>query len=233
LSDWITYQRPDCCKPVGRNGPVQYELFVRTGVALPVEGQVFGHVLETGWMVEAGGRSLFFNQAQDAAWTVSLGLSNTYNHGQRSDIHLPLSVLVPDPTNPVTMAARVNFGTDTGVPGVTVEALYRTFVNVGLGREWYLTVPANHWGIKWRAGFDIGGRYGTAKLQLNELRHRTGVLEGTWASLHTNVEMPCCSWVFVAGFRVEWAYTWSEILQDQNNAEMEDVNLLFEVGARF
>jgi hypothetical protein len=230
LSDYITYQRPECCGPVGPDGPVKYELYMRVGPALPVEGAIFGHVLETGWMIEGGGRTLFFNPQQDAAWAVDLGVSNTYNAGQRSDIHLPLSVLVLDPFGTPT---RVNFGRDPGLPGVTVSHYNRTFVNLGFGREWYLNAPANAAGPKWRAGIDVGGRWGTAKLDLNEIRHRTGVVEGAYVGLHTDVEIPCCSWVLLAGFRVEWAYTWSEILQDQNNAEMEEVNFLFSVGARF
>jgi hypothetical protein len=230
LSDWITRQRPECCGPVGANGPVKYELYFRAGPTLPVEGAIFGHVLETGWMAEVGGRSLFFNPHQDAAWAVDLGLSNHYNAGQRSDIHLPLSVLVP---NQFGTATRVNFGVDPGVPGVTVSHYNRTFVNFGIGREWYLNAPADAAGTKWRAGIDAGARYGSAKLDLNELRHRTHVIYGAYAALHTDVEIPCCSWVFLAGFRVEWSYTWTEILQDQNNAEMEDVNILFTVGARF
>src|SRR5262245_54848733 len=61
LSSWITYVKPDCCGPIGGNGPIMAELFLRSGVAVPVEGAIFGHILETGWVIEGGGRSLFFN----------------------------------------------------------------------------------------------------------------------------------------------------------------------------
>ena len=38
-----------------------------------ISGGVFGHELGVGWEIEGGGRTLFFNPACDAAWTVSLG----------------------------------------------------------------------------------------------------------------------------------------------------------------
>src|SRR5713101_4542605 len=72
LSSWLAYPRLECCGPIGGDGPIQAELFVRTGPSLPVEGPIFGHVLETGWKVEGGGRSLFFNPTMDAAWNIDL-----------------------------------------------------------------------------------------------------------------------------------------------------------------
>src|SRR5205823_5781058 len=101
-----------------------------------------------------GGRTLFFNPANDAAWVVDLGIGDIANHGQHSDRTANLSILVPGPTN----ATRVH------IP-VTVSGLNRTFVNLGLGREWYLSGEGGNCptcgtfgaGTNWRAGFDIGG----------------------------------------------------------------------------
>src|SRR5438552_18503709 len=72
LSSWITYPRAGCCGPVGRDGPIMVELFTRTGVELPAEGAIFGHVLQPGWVIEGGGRSIFFNPDLDRAWDVDL-----------------------------------------------------------------------------------------------------------------------------------------------------------------
>src|SRR5262245_17271674 len=54
LSRWITYQRPECCGNVGSNGPIFAELYTLTGLEIPAQGTVFGHVLETGWVVQGG-----------------------------------------------------------------------------------------------------------------------------------------------------------------------------------
>src|SRR5205807_7881245 len=108
-----------------------------------------------------------------------------------------------------------------------------TFVNFGAGREWYLTVPATAEGTKWRFGLDVGGRYGSAKLELNEIEHRTNVFEGLYVAMHSDVEIPCCSVVFLAGFRAEWAYTWSgNLLQGPNNSDVFEADLLLTAGVR-
>src|SRR5262249_58975309 len=95
-------------------------------------------------------------------------------------------------------AAPVNFGIDPGVPGVTVRDMNRTFVNLGFGREWYLD-PANTCGLRWRAGFDVGGRYGVNNVEFQEIRHRTDTIGGLYAALHTDVECPCGGLAFLLG----------------------------------
>src|SRR5262249_8702377 len=59
-SEWISYHRADCCGPIGDDGPLNMEVYVRTGPSLPVAGELFAHTLTTGWMVQGGGRTLFF-----------------------------------------------------------------------------------------------------------------------------------------------------------------------------
>jgi hypothetical protein len=116
---------------------------------------------------------------------------------------------------------------------VTFNRLNRTFVNAAFGREWYLWDPSNSNGWMWRAGFDIGGRYGSGKLDLNQLPHRNKVFGGGFVSLHTDIEWPCGACIYQAGFRAEWDYTASEILQSQNNGDVQDVNLMLTFGVRF
>src|SRR2546423_1730904 len=70
LSDWILGTHPGCCGPIGGDGPIRGELYLRSGVSLPVEGAYFGHTLVTGWDIDGGGRVLFFNAERDADWSV-------------------------------------------------------------------------------------------------------------------------------------------------------------------
>jgi hypothetical protein len=59
------------------------------------------------------------------------------------------------------------------------------------------------------------------------------VIGGVWVALHSLLEVPWgCGW-FVAGFRAEWGYTWSDILQSLNNSDLQTINLLGSVGYRF
>jgi hypothetical protein len=221
--DYLTYNRPDCCGPIGGSGPIHTEIFLRGGPSLPVEGSIFGHVLETGWLIEGGGRSLFFNTNMDRAWAVDLSLSNVNNHGQRSDILIPYRLLLPSAT-----------GGNAIVPTpVTVRELNRTFANISGGREWYLWGSAADNGPTWRVGMDVGGRLGTARVKFSEIQHHNDTIGGVLIALHTDVEIPkgCCTFLF--GFRAEWDYTWMDILQIQNNSDLEDVNFLITAGIRF
>src|SRR5947209_7844341 len=39
LSSWLTYNRPGgCCSPIGGNGPIQSEVFLRSGISVPIGG---------------------------------------------------------------------------------------------------------------------------------------------------------------------------------------------------
>ena len=232
LSSWITYVRPGCCGPVGGSGPIGTELYLRTGPSIPVEGGFLKHTLSVGWEEQGGGRALFFNQEQDAAWIVDLSLSNIYNHGQHSDKFARLdNVLVPNSVGTATRVPRVN---------VTVASLNRTLFNYGVGRDWYLFGGNGNCGCDgadkgaaWKVGFDGGGRWGSAKIELHELKHRTDVITAAYAALHTDVEIPwkCCIWTF--GLRLEWDYTWMQILQGRNDTHLQDANFLVNFGVRF
>ena len=78
-SPWIDYSRPDCCGSIC-GGPIGSEYFLRNGPSIPVSTGILHETLNTGWMTEAGLRTLFFNQETSKAWTVEAGLSYTYNN---------------------------------------------------------------------------------------------------------------------------------------------------------
>jgi hypothetical protein len=230
LSSWITYSKPDCCGPIGRDGPIKMEVYVQTGISLPVEGAYFGHTLETGWVIQAGGRSLFFNPEGTRAWFADLSISNIDNHGQRSDVKATLRDVI------------IN-GTRVATQTVSVQSMDRTFVNLGIGHDWYLVGSGlrgccasgqchdGEW--NWRVGVDVGGRLGSERLELNEIPHRTDAISGLFAGFSSDLEIPCGCCTFLAGFRAEWGYTFSSILQRPNDSEFEDVNILFNVGLRY
>jgi hypothetical protein len=234
LSDYILGTRPDCCGPLGGDGVISTELYVRWGPSFVMPGGFFGHTLETGWEVQGGGRALFFNTEADAAWTADFSISNVTNHGQHSDMSVLLHILETDPNtnNPIHVPVRV-----------TIRDLNRTFVNVGLGREWYLwgsaaTCPTcgrmdGAAGANWRVGFDAGGRYGTAKLELHEIKHRTEVIEGAFVAIHSDVEIPCGGWIAVIGGRLEWDHTWMHTLLQDTPENLQNLNLLMTLGIRY
>jgi hypothetical protein len=225
-------------------------VYLRWGPTVPLDAGYFGKTLTTGWTVQVGGRSLFFNPEGTRAWTIDASISNVSSHGQRSNEVAVLHdlLVLGEVTDPIT-------GTSTSQPvrvpavGVTVSHLNRTFVNLGLGREWYIIGDGLHrigcesdcnhggwhgWldGAMWRAGVDFGGRYGTAKLELHEINHRDDVIGGVWVSVHSDMEIPCGGCLFIVGGRFEWDYTWTDILQT-TDTDLQNISFLMTLGIRF
>lgn len=205
-----------CCGPVGGNGPIQTELYLYTGPSLRGNVGPVSESLDTGWVVQGGGRSLFFNRYLDAAWTVDLGISYQFNHGIRPDITFPIG--------------------PNGERGFLRE-LHRAYLNLGLGQEYYLFKAANEEGWNWRLGMDGGGRLGTANIRLGEVNSAFGTsqndfLAGVFVGFHNNVEIPCGCCIWLLGFRAEWDYIWGghSRLPEGN---ILDVNLLGTVGVRY
>ncbi|HWG41309.1 MAG TPA: hypothetical protein VN688_00885 [Gemmataceae bacterium] len=245
-SPWLVYPRsPCCCGPVGHcGGPIGSEVFVRSGIAFPVGGGIFGKYLHPGWDIEGGARVLFFNPQVDKAWTVSLSVSNIFN--RTGDANQPIdlfnvpvktTVEVPGQTN-IPGSLRATTPATVNVPHLqaTVSSLNQTFVNLGGGREWWLlgsADPGQQHGCNWRVGVDGGGRYGTAMVQFNEINHHTDAIGGLYCAIHTDVEYPWRCGILFGGIRYEYNYIWTSILQSQNNGDYQSMNLLFQIGSRF
>ena len=225
LSDWIVYRR-DCCE--GREGaatPLYTELYVNVGVTLPVGGMTLSRELKAGWSFTGGARALFFNEPQTRAWVVDLHIININESAGVQNTQFPVLFLHNGtPSNQVVFqgATRNTF---------SIQNSQRTLVGLGLGREWYLWKPATDDGCKWRIGLDGGGRYGTHRVNFNEFGHITDVIGSMYVGVHSQVEVPWRSWLFHAGVRFEWAYTWSDILQ--RTSDVQDVSVLLSAGIRF
>jgi hypothetical protein len=56
---------------------------------------------------------------------------------------------------------------------------------------------------------------------------------GAYVAVHSDLEYPCGCCIFQLGFRVEWDYTWTDILQSQNKGDLQDLNFLVNLGVRF
>lgn len=252
ISPWIAYSRPDCCDTTYSTGPILSEYYYRTGISMPVATGILHESLQAGWINSVGGRSLFFNKGCTAAWTADVGLSYTYNNGNKGgllfDQRVNFNRLVQNPDNPGQLINQ--FG-QVDVP-VSIRGYHRASVNLGLGREWYLLQPANCAGRHWRIGFDTGGRYGASQVELNDYgqivdtddlindenaridHRRLYDVFGAWfVSAHTDVEIPfncCCA--FIGGFRAEWNYNWSDAFSGQKG-DLQDVNLMLSFGIRY
>ena len=166
-------------------------------------------------------RTLFFNPDATAAWTLDVGVNNIYNHVSDQSQEFQLHNI----TNALTQV--------TSSPLVTGRDLNRTTVDFALGREWYLLGCAERNGCdtNWRAGFDLGGNYGSAKLEVNGNPHLTDTICGLSFAMHSDIEVPWRQWILQFGVRFEYGYTWCDILQDNSN--LQNLNFLLTTGVRF
>jgi hypothetical protein len=234
-SPWFT-DGPGCCGPLGGNGHVDYELYTQTGPVLVGSNAPFTDHLKTGWMVGGGGRTLFFNQAGDAAWLVDLGLSYQYNRGTFEEIGL---FIRQNPTTNQVTGARQDHP-DLFV-STRIRALHRTAFNFSFGRDcWLLGNGANGFEDGWnvRVGADIGGRWGTAHVdlvpgsQVDVYSRRQGVFHGLTASVHADVEHPFGGWIWFGGLRVQYGIDWTNIVPPISG-DVQFLNLMISTGVRF
>jgi hypothetical protein len=224
------------CGSMGGSGPVAYDVYWRTGPSFAFGSGEFTDRLHMGWMVGIGAKTLFFNQAGDSAWTFDLGLSYTYNRGSNDDL-LDLFLRQPDAQgfNNQAIVQPDRFET------TRVRGLHRTSFNFGVGRDWFSWgsgVPGGEEGWNFRFGTDVGGRWGTAHVDLvpffeeGGYSRRQKVFHGTYIGFHSNCEIPMGGWIFFAGSRLEWGYDWMDIVPPIKG-DVQSVNLLFTSGVRY
>jgi hypothetical protein len=216
-SPWRYYSRSCCCGPIGAHGGIYTELYLRSGVNVLSGNSTLAHALETGWFIQGGGRSLFFNAPETAAWTIDLGVGNIANNGNRND------VVVID---------------QLGVP-LTIRSANRTFVHASFGREWNLQLldrESGAWG--WRWGIDAGPRLGTIRVDYNNPSQASNYSRNSeyyWGALlaaHADVEVPCGCCVYLFGFRAEYDYDWINVLRT-TGGDLHNYNFLLTLGVRY
>lgn len=178
LNDYLTYLRTaGCCGPLGRDGPINSEVFVRNGVSFPIGGSILGRALDPGYMLQGGARVLFFTPRQDLAWTAELGITTTWYDAGRDIIgvmhNVRRPILIHQSANNNVQATATDgtplFETVANLP-LTTSSVNETYVHLSGGHEIYLLGNADcgDQDPKWRVGYDLGGRWGSAKLVFKE-----------------------------------------------------------------
>jgi hypothetical protein len=228
---------PGCCGPLGRHGRVGYEIYSYTGPTWAIGEGEFTRRLQTGWMVGGGGRSLFFDPSHTTAWVADVGLSYQYNRGEEDD---PVRTDVRQPPLRNQFTGELTVRPDI-LTEVRVRALHRTNFNFGVGHDWWYRGPGSV-GLEdctnMRAGLLLGGRWGTAHVDLEPVAtpggyaRRQKVTHGIFLAAHGTCEIPMGTWILFAGLRAEWAYDWTNIVPPMNG-NMHSLNLLLHSGIRF
>jgi len=226
-----------CCGPMGHDGRIGQEFYLDTGPTIPFGNGQFVHRLEVGWMVGGGGRTLFFNQDHTAAWTADLGVSYQYNRGNQVSA-LNLDVRQPNTSDPTTGATVKQPDVLTNV---IVRDIDRTNFNYAFGRDWWLWGPGatgaeKSWNL--RVGYEIGGRWGTAHVDLVPTANPFGYFRrqnttlGMFLELHSDFEVPLGSMIFFTGVQVQYGYDWTN-LAPPVPGDIQSINVLLRAGLRF
>lgn len=238
---WSGGSPAGCCGPVGANGPVTYEVYLRTGPSITVGGgPEFSGALKDGWMVAGGGRTLYFNPAGDAAWALDLGLSYTYTRGAGAERVIGVGTTPAANNNPNSP----DFGRVVDpeqINAFNIRGYHRTSFNFAVGRDYWLNGPGNvacDGGWNTRVGWDVGGRWGTSHVDLvpvnNQAQYfrRTAIFHGMFLGLNWTKEIPMGSWIGFIGGRFEYSYDWGNVVPPQDG-DLQSVNLLLSLGVRF
>jgi hypothetical protein len=245
-----------CCGPTGRDGPLTYEVYTWTGPSIVFGGELAKR-LNVGWEVAGGTRVMHFNAAGDAAWAIDLGLSYTYNRGSVSDfldVNTPSQVPLRNASGGL-VPAQNGVTPDINVPGTfqttrgpdvpvtsRIRAVHRTNFNFGIGRDVFFNGPgflsSGNGSPNTRVGADIGGRWGTAHVDLvplvddTQYTRRSGITHSIYGAVHGNWERPMGAWILLLGFRAEYDFTWANFVPPRDG-NIHGVNLLLTSGIRF
>ena len=229
---------PGCCGPLGRDGRIGYEVYTYTGLNM-VFGDGLPSRMNAGWTVGGGARTLFFTPEHTAAWTVDLGLSYTHNwaQGTRDATNLSLrSAATQDSTTGVVTKQPDRF------VFTAIREVHRSSFNFNFGRDVWLWGAGNtggETGTNVRVGGWVGGRYGTAHVDLipldegfNGYSRRQNVFEGFVIGTHATFETPMGGWILFGGLRGELGHDWTNLVPPlQGN--IYNVNIQFTFGVRY
>ena len=205
----------DCFGPIGAHGPIGQDVYLRAGPSFALGKGLLAKGLDIGVMGQLGARSLFFNPSGDAAWVLDAHVTYTFNNASGNDV-----------------------ATFRGEP-VTVRALHRSSVGLGIGRDYFLAGPGFVGGI-----FDANLSYGWDRaplgaghvdlnpvLQPGFYRRHYDVFGQPFAGIHADLNVPAGAYTYVMGARLEWDYTLSDILPKQGS--FQEISVLFSMGLRY
>lgn len=234
-SPWFT-DGAGCCGPLGGSGEVGYELYTHVGPTLAVGGSRFTNLLQTGWMVGIGGRTLLFDTTGQSAWVFDVGLNYQYNRGTLEEVGL---FHRQNPaTNPIT-GQRID--RPDVFQSTRIRALHRTAVNASIGRDMWLWGPGNpgfEQGRNLRIGAELGGRYGTSHVDLvpgsleNSYSRRQNVFGGMFIGAHADIDIPIGGWIWFGGLRVQYGVDYTNVVPPIDG-DVQYINILLSSGVRF
>lgn len=235
-SRWLSAE-PALCNAPQDGAPIAAEVYIRNGASIPFSSSfnrrdALGRDMVPGYLIQGGIRTQFFNDAADRAWAVDAGISHVSNGHNQNRLYA-LRVIDFTGNTDITgqpEVALIQFGTPT-TPGIRIRDTDRTYVNLGIGRDYYWRSSADDLHKHLRLGWDVGGKYGTLSQEYNIIKHRTDVIGGVYCGLYGDVEYPTEWGTCFVGIRWEYGYTWADILQ--RASDIQEINVTLTLGLRY
>jgi hypothetical protein len=183
-------------------------------------------------MLEFGAKSLCYDPDRSAAWFGTIGVDYIFNNGNDPTPLGTRQANVPlDPTNPNSPTVPITIA-------LAVRELHRTYLHLGVGREWYVGGGSPE---SWRyfAGFEGGGRlghahvkfYSTPTIPSNPALRETDFIQNVFLGLHAGVLIPRCGYDIMLGGRCEWSHDWITILEADH--DIDQIQFLLTAGVRY
>lgn len=209
-------QNNNCCGPVGGNGPIGQEVYVRYGLTYAQGNSMLARNLKPGQTAQIGARTQLFNTEGDAAWAIDAHVAYAFNRGNGANI--------------ITLETEP----------VTIHSMHRTSVGLGLGRDWFLSRPGfilDSWDANFRLGGDVGGRWGAGHVnfdtpfEVDGYRRRYDVFAQAFGGITATMEIPMGGWTWLIGGRAEADYMWSDLIP--RDASFYQYSFMGMLGVRY
>ncbi|MSR53561.1 MAG: hypothetical protein EXS09_09775 [Gemmataceae bacterium] len=221
IPNWTTVgsnglQGNNCCGPVGSDGPIGQEVYVRYGVTYAQGDSLLARNLKRGQTAQIGARTQLFNTEGDAAWAIDAHVAYAFNRGNGANI--------------ITLETEP----------VSIHSLHRTSVGLGLGRDWFLFQPGfilDSWDANFRLGADLGSRWGAGHVnfdtpfEIGGYRRRYDVFAQAFGGLTATMEIPMGGWTWLIGGRAEADYMWSDLIP--RDASFYQYSFMGMLGVRY
>ena len=201
------------------------ELYTQGGAIFEVGRGRLSNILDVGYRLDYGAKNYCYDDNRLGAWTGSLGITFEYNQARGVDA--------------TVLHHRV---TDE------LAYLFRQYVCIGIGREWYYT--SDDLPDKWRYvfGFDLVGRVGTARAHFRKAPIRdvinvgintvplftlnvTEIAEDVSFGAYGGIVVPCTFYDLLFALHLEYEHEWVSLVD--NDKHLDSFVLLLSASIRY
>lgn len=201
------------------------ELFVQGGPNYEFGRGRLSNILDIGTRLDIGARNYCYDGDRMAAWTGDLGVTFEYNLARGKD------------------ATVLHHGVSD-----ELDYLFRQYLRVGVGREWYYSSDNIPDGWRYVFGVDLVGRVGTARAHFRRapasqvvnigvtavpifILNATEIAEDVSVGAYTGVVIPCTYYDLIFALHLDYEHEWVSLID--NDKHLDALVLLLSASIRY